>query len=69
MALHSTVGFGLSAVGGWAAGMAIDLGGGIDKGSGWMSAFLIMAAGGLLGPIALRWSERPAKQDRLSVGK
>jgi MFS family permease len=69
MALHSTVGFGLSAVGGWAAGMAIDLGGGIDKGSGWMGAFLIMAAGGLLGPIALRWSERPAKQDRLSVGK
>ncbi len=68
MALHSTIGFGLSAIGGWAAGIAIDLGGGINTPSGWIGAFLVMAAGGLLGPVALRWSERPAKQDRLSPG-
>jgi predicted MFS family arabinose efflux permease len=58
MALHSTIGFGLSAVGGWAAGLAIDFGGGIDSASGWVAAFLVMAAGGLLGPVALWWSKR-----------
>jgi MFS family permease len=68
MALHSTIGFGLSAVGGWAAGIAIDLGGGIDTAAGWVAAFLIMAAGGLLGPVALWWSERSAKKGRLSPG-
>jgi predicted MFS family arabinose efflux permease len=69
MALHSTVGFGLSAVGGWAAGLAIDLGGGINSSSGWMGAFLVMAAGGMMGPVALWWSERSVKQDRLSAGR
>jgi MFS family permease len=58
MALHSTVGFGLSAAGGWAVGVALDAGGGITAASGWFSAFLVMAAGGLLGPIALWWSSR-----------
>jgi hypothetical protein len=58
MALHSTVGFGLSAVGGWSTGVAIDHGGGIDAASGWIAAFVVMAVGGLLGPIALWWSER-----------
>ncbi len=60
MALHSTVGFGLSAAGGWAVGVAIDAGGGMASSSGWLAAFVVMAAGGLLGPIALRWSARPA---------
>jgi len=68
MALHSTIGFGLSAVGGWVAGVAIDLGGGINTAAGWVAAFLVMAAGGLLGPVALWWSERPMKQNRLSPG-
>ena len=64
MALHSTVGFGLSAVGSWAAGVAIDFGGGIDSASGWFGAFLVMAGGGLLGPVALWWSERAARKEQ-----
>ena len=58
MALHSTVGFGLSAVGGWAVGVALDVGGGMQTTSGWLIAFLVMAAGGLLGPVAIWWSRR-----------
>jgi len=58
MALHSTVGFGLSAVGGWAVGVALDAGGGMDAPSGWLAAFAVMAVGGLLGPVALWWSRR-----------
>jgi MFS family permease len=58
MALHSTVGFGLSAAGGWAVGVAIDAGGGMSKPSGWLAAFMVMAVGGLIGPIALCWSSR-----------
>ncbi len=58
MALHSTVGFGLSAVGGWAVGIALDAGGGMDAPSGWLAAFVVMAVGGLLGPLALWWSRR-----------
>jgi hypothetical protein len=61
MALHSTVGFGLSAAGGWAVGVAIDAGGGMTSPSGWLAAFLVMAAGGLLGPAALWWSRREAR--------
>jgi MFS family permease len=60
MALHSTVGFGLSAAGGWAVGIALDMGGGMDAASGWSIAFLVMALGGLMGPIALWWSSRQA---------
>ena len=56
MALHSTVGFALSAVGGWAVGVALDAGGGMATSTGWQMAFLVMAAGGLLGPVALWWS-------------
>jgi MFS family permease len=59
MALHSTVGFGLSAVGGWAVGVALDLGGGMNSSLGWHLAFLVMAAGGMLGTAALWWSRRP----------
>jgi hypothetical protein len=58
MALHSTVGFGLSAVGGWIVGVALDAGGGIDAPNGWLLAFVVMASGGLLGPVALWWSQR-----------
>ena len=56
MAMHSTVGFGLSAVGGWGVGVAIDAGGGMNASAGWLAAFLVMAVGGLLGPLALWWS-------------
>jgi MFS family permease len=58
MALHSTVGFGLSALGGWAVGVALDAGGGMDTQGGWLLAFLVMGAGGLLGPLAIWWSRR-----------
>jgi predicted MFS family arabinose efflux permease len=58
MALHSTVGFGLSAAGAWATGVAIDAAGGPASASGWLAAFALLAAGVLLGPLALRWSRR-----------
>ena len=58
MALHSTVGFGLSAVGAWAVGVALDAAGGPASPSGWLTAFAVLAAGSLLGPLALWWSRR-----------
>ena len=58
MALHSTVGFGLSAAGAWAVGAAIDAGGGVATPSGWLAGFLVMAAGVLVGPLALWWASR-----------
>jgi MFS family permease len=61
MALHSTVGFGLSAAGGWAVGAALDAGGGMNTSSGWLGAFLVMAVGGMFGPLALWWSRRHPK--------
>jgi len=60
LALHSTVGFGLSAFGGWAVGAAIDAAGGPLSDTGWTAAFLVMAAGILLGPLALWWSREKA---------
>jgi MFS family permease len=61
MAMHSTVGFGLSAVGAWALGVALDAGGGMQSAAGWRIAFAVMAAGGLMGPLALWWSRRQSK--------
>lgn len=58
MALHSTVGFGLSALGGWAGGIALDAAGGPTSPSGWFAVFAVFAAGVLLGPLALWWSRR-----------
>lgn len=58
LALHSTLGFGLSAAGGWAVGVAIDSAGGSASASGWAAAFMVMGAGILLGPVALWWSRR-----------
>jgi predicted MFS family arabinose efflux permease len=56
MALHSTVGFGVAALGSWVTGVALDAGGGPDSASGWLAAFAVLAAGALLGPLALWWS-------------
>ena len=56
LALHSTVGFGLSALGGWAVGVALDAGGGPSSATGWLAGFLVLAVGALLGPLALWWS-------------
>jgi predicted MFS family arabinose efflux permease len=58
MALHSTVGFGLSALGAWVAGVALDAAGGPSSSSGWLAAFAVLGAGVLLGPLALWWSRR-----------
>jgi MFS family permease len=57
LALHSTVGFGLAALGGWGAGVALDAAGGPAKASGWLALFVLLAAGILLGPFALWWSK------------
>jgi len=45
MALHSTVGFGLSAVGAWGTGLALDFAGEPNSASGWLAAFLLLALG------------------------
>ena len=58
MAIHSTVGFGLSAAGAWGAGVMLDLAGGPSSASGWIAVFSLLAAAILLGPIALWWSRR-----------
>lgn len=58
MALHSTVGFGLSALGGWAGGIALDAAGGPASPNGWLAVFTVFAAGALLGPFALWWARR-----------
>jgi hypothetical protein len=58
LALHSTVGFGLSALGGWGAGVALDAAGGPGQPTGWLALFALLAAGVLFGPVFLRWSQR-----------
>jgi predicted MFS family arabinose efflux permease len=61
MAMHSTVGFSLSALGAWSIGIALDAGGGPLTSSAWLLAFSVLAAGILLGPLALYWSRmKPA---------
>ncbi len=59
MAIHSTVGFGLSALGSWGVGVALDLAGGPSVASAWMAAFCVLAGGILFGPVALYWSRIP----------
>jgi hypothetical protein len=56
MALHSTVGFGLSAAGAWGTGVALDYAGGPQSAAGWFLAFMVLAVGISMGPIALWWS-------------
>jgi predicted MFS family arabinose efflux permease len=62
MAVHSTVGFSLSALGAWALGVALDAAGGPQNSLAWMAAFSVLAAGVLLGPLALMWSRRETIQ-------
>lgn len=61
MAVHSTVGFGLSALGGWSFGLALDAAGGPQSPQGWFAGFAILATAIVLGPIALWWSRRPPR--------
>ena len=58
LAFHSTVGFGLSALGAWGGGVALDAAGGPDKPSAWLALFALLAVGILLGPLALLWSTK-----------
>ena len=57
LALHSTVGFGLSALSGWLLGLALDAHGGIQEPQAWTAAFAVLAMGIFLGPWALRLSK------------
>ncbi|WP_316179675.1 MULTISPECIES: MFS transporter [unclassified Bradyrhizobium] len=63
LALHSTVGFGLSALGAWGTGVALDAAGGPQSAGGWRLAFMMLAAGILMGPLALLLS-RAARPKR-----
>jgi cyanate permease len=58
MAMHSTVGFSLSALGAWLVGVALDAAGGPLSPPAWTAAFCVLAAGILLGPVALYWSRQ-----------
>ena len=62
MALHSTVGFGMSALAGWAVGFALDAFGGASSPAGWTAGFLVLAAGIALGPGVLWWSRQRTGQ-------
>lgn len=62
MAMHSTVGFSLSALGAWGIGIALDFAGGPSDPGAWMAAFIVLAMGILLGPLALYWSRAKAPQ-------
>ncbi|WP_192855936.1 MFS transporter [Tardiphaga robiniae] len=68
MAVHSTVGFGFSALGAWAVGAALDAAGGPHVASAWLPAFGVLAAGILLGPVALAWS-RTASANHQAIQK
>lgn len=62
MAMHSTVGFSLSALGAWALGVALDAGGGPGNATAWTGAFVVLAIGILFGPLALYWSRKASLQ-------
>jgi len=62
MAVHTTVGFGLSALGAWGAGVMLDLAGGRENPSAWLALFGLLACSILLGPVALWWSQSSTKR-------
>ena len=53
MALHSTVGFGLSAAGAWGTGLALDHAGGPQSATGWLLVFTVLAVALSIGPPVL----------------
>lgn len=57
LAVHSTVGFGLSGLSGWLLGLALDAHGGTQEPQAWMAAFAVLAVGVWMGPLALRLSK------------
>jgi predicted MFS family arabinose efflux permease len=62
MAMHTTVGFGLSALGAWGAGIMLDLAGGPHRPSAWSAMFALLAGSILLGPLALWWARRDSPE-------
>ena len=56
MAMYTTLGFGLSALGTWGSSITLDLAGGPESSSGWLAALGLLAGSILLGPVALWWS-------------
>lgn len=58
MALHSTLGFGVSFLGPVLFGLALDLGGGESRPVAWALAFSLCGLSVLFGPLALRWAAR-----------
>ncbi len=66
LALHSTVGFGLSAIGAWGTGVALDAAGGPQSGRAWLLVFIVLAAGIALGPLALLWARMTPSETRPS---
>ena len=60
MAVHSTIGFGFTAVGGWLVGVALDAAGGVSQPHAWTLAFAAMSAAAAMGPLCLWWS-RPKR--------
>jgi hypothetical protein len=62
MAMHTTVGFGLSALGAWGCGVTLDLAGGPASASGWLAMFVLLSGSILLGPLALWWSRRSSEE-------
>ena len=58
LAMHSCVGCALSAGAGWAGGVALDAAGGNESPTAWLAGFAVLAAGILMGPLALWWSRR-----------
>jgi MFS family permease len=66
LALHSTVGFGLSAVGAWGTGAALDAAGCPESANGWLLVFVVLAAGIAVGPFALLWARKAHSEKQLS---
>ncbi|MGY4496435.1 putative MFS family arabinose efflux permease [Bradyrhizobium sp. GM24.11] len=66
LALHSTIGFGLSALGAWGTGAALDAAGGPQSATGWLLVFIVLAVGIALGPLALLWARMVHSKRQLS---
>jgi hypothetical protein len=58
MAMHTTVGFGLSALCAWGVGIMLDLAEGPHRASARSAMFALVAGSILLGPLALWWARR-----------
>lgn len=63
LAMHSMVGFGLSAVGAWLFGVALDSAGGPAEPRAWLAGFALLSAAILLGPLCLLWASRSPPPD------